>query len=215
MPSALFLGDPLEGTAPIGHLEWWRALAEGATSEEQRWIIKQNEEKISTFVKAFRPHYYVSCWHMNAVESAKMWHCYTRTSESVAVATTYRALRACLPAYVNVGMVRYIDYLNELLPSLNLFEYVTHKNISFSFEREVRAVAMPPATEGLGAAHFQASHFESETQKGFLVFAPEVDVGNLIHRVVLHPRSSPDFAKRILSICMGAELQQPSPSEFS
>jgi len=215
MPSAQFLGDPLEGTSPIGHLEWWRSLAEGAASEEQRRIIEQNEEKISTFAKAFRPHYYVSCWHMNAVESAKMWRCYTKTPEAVAVATTYRTLRASLPAYVEIGMVRYIDYSSERLPSLNLFEYVTHKNINFCFEREVRAVALPPAIEGLGAAHFQASHFESETQKGFQIFAPEVDVGNIIHRVVLHPESSPEFAEKISSTCKGAELPSPSPSEFS
>ncbi len=166
-------------------------------------------------VYGFRPHYYVSCWHMNVVESAKMWHCYTKTPEAVAVATTYRALRASLPAYVEIGMVRYIDYSCERLPSLNLFEYVTHKNINFCFEREVRAVALPPATEGLGAAHFQASQFESETQKGFRIFAPEIDISNLIHRVVFHPESSPEFAKEISSTCKGAGLPSPSSSELS
>lgn len=152
---------------------------------------------------------------MNAVESVKMWQHYTKTPEAVAIATTYRALRASLPAYVEIGMVRYIDYSCERLPTLNLFEYVTHKNINFFFECEVRAVATPPAVEGLGATNFQASLFESETQKGFLVFAPEIDVGNLIHRVVLHPQSSPVFAEKILAICQVAELPSPSLSEFS
>jgi len=214
MPSAQFLGDPLEGTTPAGHLNWWRSLLKSAASEEQRRIIEQNKEKLSAFAKAFRPHYYVSCWHMNALESSKMWHRYTKTSNAVAVATSYRALRASLPAYVEIGMVRYIDYVSERLPSLNMFEYITHKNINFCFEREVRAVALPPATEGLGATHFQHNHFESEIQKGSLVFAPEVDVAALTHRVVLHPESSSEFAERIRSICEGADLPTPVPSAF-
>ncbi len=160
MPSAQFLGDPLEGVAPAGHIEWWMDLAENAESEVKREIIENNRKKLSAFAEAFRPNYYVSCWHMNAVESSKMWCAYTESSEAVAVTTTYRVLREALPKYVEIGMVRYIDYANEKLPSLNMFEYITHKNINFCFERELRAVAFPPAIEELGAGHFQEHHFE-------------------------------------------------------
>jgi hypothetical protein len=215
MPSAQFLGDPLEGTTPAGQLDWWHSLLDGAASEEQRRIIEQNKEKVSAFAQAFRPHYYVSCWHMNTIESTKMWRSYTKTSDAVAVVTTYQELRASLPAYVEIGMVRYIDYANERLPSLNMFEHITHKNINFCFECEVRAVALPPATEGLGAAHFKDNQFESESQKGFLVFAPDVDVAGLTHRVVLHPESSSEFTHRVRSICEGAGLPTPIPSAFS
>lgn len=216
MPSAAqFVGDPLEGTAPVGHMEWWSASVENANSEEQRHIIQQNNEKLSAFAKAFRPHYYVSCWHMNAVESAKMWCSYTESSEAVAIATSYRALRAVLPAYVEMGMVRYIDYANERLPSLNMFEYITHKNISFRFEREVRAVAFPPAVEELGASHFRDNHFEFETRKDFLVFAPTIDIVSVVHSVVLHPESQPGFAKIIRSACEKSGLPRPVQSAFS
>jgi hypothetical protein len=215
MPAAQFLGDPLEGTTPNGHIEWWRSLEADATSEEQRRIIRQNQEMIFAFAKAFRPYYYVSCWHMNALENMKMWRCYTKSPDAVAVATSYQALRASLPAYVEIGMVRYIDYSSESLPSLNMFEYITHKNINFCFESEVRAVAFPPASDGLGASHFQANHFESDSQKGFLVYAPEVDVAALIDRVVLNPESSPAFVEKISSACNAAGLSKPVPSAFS
>jgi hypothetical protein len=112
-------------------------------------------------------------------------------------------------------MVRYLDYANERLPSLNLFEYITHKNVSFCFESEVRAVALPPATDGLGAAHFQESHFESETQRDFLVFAPPIDIVSLIHGVVLHPASHPAFAQKIRSMCEKSGLPMPTSSTFS
>ena len=89
MPSAQFLGDPLEGVAPAGHIEWWMDLAENAESEVKREIIENNRKKLSAFAEAFRPNYYVSCWHMNAVESSKMWRAYTESSEAVAVTTTW------------------------------------------------------------------------------------------------------------------------------
>lgn len=216
MPASHLLGDDqLEGTAPTGHLEWWRIQAENATSEEQRQIIDKNRELLSSFARAFRPNYYVSCWHMNGIESRKMWQRYTKTADAVAVKTTYRALRASLPAYVEIGMVRYIDYTNERLPSLNLFEYITHKDIEYCYEREVRAVALHPATEMLGSSHFGNNHFESETKKGFLVFAPEIEVSSLIHSVVLHPESTPEFAAIVLSACERAGLPKPVVSTFS
>lgn len=215
MPAAQCLGDPLEGTVPAGDLEWWRTLAENATSEEQCQTIKKNRERLSAFARAFRPHYYVSCWHMNALESTKMWRCYTRSSEAVAVTTSYRALRTSLPAYVEVGMVRYIDYSNERLPSLNMFEYITHKHINYCFEREVRAVALPPATGGRGAAHFQDNLFKSETKKAFLVFAPAIDIARLAHSVVLHPESTSGFNETIRAACENAGLPEPIPSAFS
>ena len=58
-------------------MEWWKGLIENAESEAKRKIIEGNYEKLSSFADAFRPYYYVSCWHMNAVESSKMWKVYT------------------------------------------------------------------------------------------------------------------------------------------
>jgi hypothetical protein len=111
--------------------------------------------------------------------------------------------------------VRYIDYATERLPSLNMFEYITHKNIDYYFEREVRAVALPPATEGLGRSHFQDNLFESKTKKGFLVFAPEIDISRLLYGVVLHPKSTPEFAATVIAACKREDLPIPIASAFS
>ena len=50
------------------------------------------------------------CWHMNQNENHAMWSCYTKPSESIAVKTTYAALREELPQFIQMGMVRYLDY---------------------------------------------------------------------------------------------------------
>src|SRR5712691_1593487 len=145
------LRDLLEGTTPKGELEWWRREAANAGTEEHRRTIEHNREFLSRMAKGFRNHYYVSCWHMNQHENHAMWRCYTTQPEAVSIRTTYVALRECLPNYVGMGMVRYIDYTNERLPTMNMFEYIMHKDIYYHFEREVRAVAFPPVVEELGA----------------------------------------------------------------
>lgn len=215
MPSAKVFSDQKEGRPPDGQMHWWRALEEKAKSEEERRTVQQNRAKIIKFSEAFRTHYYVSCWHMNEAENMDMWKNYTNSADAVAVVTSYQALRIELPSYVEIGMVRYIDYSRDSLPSLNMFEYITHKDTRFEKEIEVRAVAAPPILEELGASHFQANHFESETEKGLLVFAPEVDTARLIERVVLHPESSPDFARKVSSACDRAGLPQPYASVFT
>jgi len=190
------LGDPLEGTRPEGDLKWWLRQASTADSDARRRIIEHNRDFISRMAKSFREHYYVSCWHMNKYENRAMWGCYTRTAEAVAVRTTYGALRECLPAYVNIGMIRYIDYATERLSTMNIFEYIMHKDIYYAFEREVRAVAFPPVDD-LGASDFQGSHFVSESDAEFIIYAPPIDLKRLVFGVVLHPDASPTFAATI------------------
>jgi hypothetical protein len=176
MPSADRLGDPFEGTTPLGELEWWKREAANADTEDKRRIIEYSRAFLSGMAQQFRNNYYVSCWHINQYENRAMWGCYTEHSTSVAVKTTYAMLRESLLGYVELGMVRYIDYARERLPTMNMFEYIMHKDTYYTFESEVRAVAAPPPVDELGRAHFQKNHFESETTNGFLVYAPPLNL---------------------------------------
>lgn len=212
MPNADRLGDPREGTAPEGEVEWWLRKAANANSDEQRDIINHNRIFLSRMAKKFRSHYYVSCWHMNQFENNAMWNCYTTQPTAVAIRTTYSVLRECLPSYVEMGMVRYIDYATERLPTMNMFEYITHKDVYFHFEREVRAVAFPPVGDELRSAHFRENYFESESSAGFFLFAPPVVLTRLIHGVVLHPEAPQEFKVEISELCAKNALPQPEPS---
>jgi hypothetical protein len=206
------LEDPLEGTQPAGDKEWWRRNIENAVSEDKRRIIERNCELISKFARTFRDNYYVSCWHMNDSENPQMWRHYTTTPEAVAVKTTYSALKESLPHYLDIGMVRYIDYSTERLPTMNMFQYITHKEIRYRFEQEVRAVAFPPATAELGLDDFNKNLFESESLPRFNICAPQVDFSKLIQEVVLHPYASSEFEATIASMCTKAGLPKPVPS---
>lgn len=209
MPSAARLGDPLEGIQPLGDNDWWTRLATAAVSEDERNTIRHNQERLAQFAAAFRTRYYVSCWHMNAGLNAEMWNSYADHPESVAVQTTFAKLRTALKPYVGVGMVRYINYAKERLPTLNMFEYITHKNECFAHERELRAVAMHPLVEGLDQQHFRGHHFESENDPSFRVYAPAVDLGTMLESVVLHRDAPEDFSKSVIALCKKAGLPAP------
>ncbi|WP_411886421.1 hypothetical protein [Polaromonas sp. YR568] len=211
MPNAAHLGDPLEGTQPPGHDDWWLSLSSAANSDEERETIEHNRQLLLRFAAAFRTRYYVSCWHMNAEESSTMWARYTRQPESVAIQTTFAQLRGALPPYVGMGMVRYMNYATERLPTLNMFEYITHKNQCFEYERELRAVAMHPIVEGLDRQHFQEHHYQSEHNPSLLVYAPLIDLA-IIESVVLHPSASKAFAEQVTSLCRKSNIPPPQQS---
>ena len=46
-----------------------------------------------------------------------------------------------------MGVVRYIDYATGRPPSMNMIEYIMHKDTYYSFEQEVRAVAKSTCCE--------------------------------------------------------------------
>jgi len=214
MPSASKLGDPFEGTAPHGEIAWWDNAISEAGTPEQRSVLTYNKDILSRFRASFREQmYYVSCWHMSAFESGAMWRAYATTAESVSVRTTYRALQEALPPFVMLGRVRYIDYRCDRLPSLNLFEAVTHKDRYYAFEQEVRAVALPPATPEMGLNEFQSAHFEASSEPGTLVYAPLIDVRRLVHAIVLHPNATADFEQEVEQFCVAHALPAPEKSK--
>jgi hypothetical protein len=201
MPQAARLGDPLEGTQPKGDTNWWQTHIDNAKTPEQKSIIEHNRELISRFAVAFRTLYYVSCWHINEELNWEMWESYANESSSVAIRSTTGRLRGVLPVYVDIGMVRYINYAIDRLPTSNMLEYITHKSDYFASENELRAVAMHPIVDGLDQKHFQSHHFASEHDATFLVFAPPVNVTELISEVYLHPDSPQEFAEEIEEMC--------------
>lgn len=111
-----------------------------------------------------------------------------------------------------MGVVRYIDYATARLPSMNMFEYIMHKDTYYGFEHEVRAVATLPPAKELGLDDFKSNHFESEAAKDFLVYAPPVDIKKLVYGVVLHPDAPDAYAATVHDLCIANGLPAPEPS---
>jgi hypothetical protein len=212
MPTADNLGDPREGSTPPGEIEWWTKEYINVATEEQRATVAHNRNFFALFAQNFRPRYYVSCWHMNTHENYSMWRCYTKTKSAVAIRTTYSALRKALPVAALMGIIRYIDYSTDRLPWGNLFEYIMHKDITFRYEAEVRAVVMLPPSDELGLQKFLEDHFALTAKPNFRLYAPKVDVNTLIDGIVLHPKASKNYTAKVRKLCAVQGLPEPKSS---
>ena len=129
-----FLGDPLEGSVPLPRY---------AAEEARR---ASGDDQLSEWRRSMLTSAYVSCWHANDGESAAMWSLYAKSDESICVQTTFGKLTSLLPPSFVGGMVRYIDYETEDLPSLNLFQALMHKRCSYAHEHEFRVIGWIRAT---------------------------------------------------------------------
>ena len=151
---------------------------------------------------------------MNKKINPEMWTRYANDNESIAIRTTFSKLSDVLPCYVEIGMVRYIDYRTERLPTLNMLEYITHKNIQFESEQEIRAVAMHSIVEGLDREHFQTHHFEGEDDPELRVFAPPVPLQEFVDAVFVHPKAPEGFFENVRSLCEQNNIASPERAEW-
>lgn len=213
IPTADNLGDPLEGTTPQADIDRWdRALADAAT-DEQRKTILHNRSFFAHFAEAFRKNYYVSCWHMNEFENNVMWGAYTRTKDAVAIRTTFADLQKNLPPFALMGVVRYLDYGSQPLPDrTNMYEWIMHKEAVYAGECEVRAVIFPPHDEAHGLADFKAHHFAKAEDPEFRLFAPPINLSEIVQQVIVHPEATPEFRETVKTLCEDKGLPVPTQS---
>jgi hypothetical protein len=144
-------------------------------------ITKQQIDQLAELAEWSRQWTYINCWHMNEYESAAMWKLYAQTNEAVAIQSTYKRLRHCLPENVHVGIVHYIDYENEWLPEGNTMRPFVYKRRSFEHERELRALIQDlPITDKEIQIGLPNQEF------GYKV---SIDLNELIEAVYISPES--------------------------
>lgn len=211
-PRADKLGESFEGTRPKGDIEWWNRKADNAKKNKD--VLRHNSAWISDTAKFLKDKYFVSCWHMNEFENRFMWDSYTRSEKSIAIQTTYSVLSQCTHPSVPLGSVRYIDYSKERLPTMNMFEFIMHKEIYFKDESEVRSICFSLLHSDDWEKHFESNYFELENKPGFFCYAPEVDLLNLIKKVVFHPQMPDNQQIEIGKLCKENGIVQPEESRI-
>ncbi len=136
--------------------------------------------------------YLINCWHMNEHESAAMWKLYSSSDEAVCVQSTYRRLRVCLPTFVYVGEVNYIDYETQGFSVHNGFNFIMHKRLSFAHERELRAIFWE-----MDGSPEAAPYKGRITPNGWTI---EADLTAMIEQVYVSPAAEPWFAELVQSM---------------
>jgi hypothetical protein len=132
------LNDPFEGSVPRAMRE---VTLDSAGSENVEFKVDPEDVVAwSEFNKFVRKWTTISCWHMNAHESAAMWKVHAQSNEAVAIVSTYERLRSCLnERRFWIEQVRYINYEKDRIPTGNAMYPVVFKRLSFAHEKELRA----------------------------------------------------------------------------
>ena len=197
--ATLSAGDPYEGEPVFYRIEAARSQGES----ELRRIRLQYQ--VFSHLNCF------NCWHMNDNESDAMWKIYLKSGEGVAIQSTIRRLIDCFcntPDTLYIGEVQYIDH-TSLRPTLDnvVHSDYMYKRLAFQHEREVRVgtfrgdvhteyfddlgwLKVPP----VGAT--VENVLQTPGRKGVYV---DIDVPELVHRVVVSPLSPEWFSDLVIS----------------
>jgi len=175
------LGDPYEGSYSKATVQLRPMRYRRLPSPES--VV----EKIADFSKWVREWTYINCWHMNNYESAAMWKLYAKSNEAIAIQTTYQQLANNLQDHVLIGVVKYLDYDNDILPDSDSLSAFLHKRQSFAHEREIRCIIQDLESPADRDAIYIGT---SNTEYGRLV---EVKLSALIENVFVAPTSPPWF----------------------
>jgi len=209
--SDLFL-DKFEGSytrkaADLRDESYRKAIPQMPESQRQHMFDVQRHAR-----REERKNFYINCWHMNHYESAAMWELYGVTGQSVAIQSTYRTLERILPrnlsdtgnpqeGHVDIGIVRYLDYDQDLMPQIYTFDPFLRKRASFSHENEARLfLQRENASKGFskfGDGPVEPITEEDNIQEGINV---DVDLEKLIQKVYVSPDSGIWFCDLIVDV---------------
>jgi hypothetical protein len=210
------LEDKYEGKTPrIITGELAQALA-SAKDDAERAAINNNIQILRQFAEKFYPNYFVSCWCVRQVESDLMWRAYTSTSRAIVIQATVERLAQSLPDYVNIGLVRYIDYRHQGFGRMNMLEWPMHKRLEYVDDRELRVLADAGLWDQVGGDRLRKNLFEGGEGANYVrICAPPVDPSVLIEAIHLHPHADAAFAAEAVGFCQDHALPAPKTSELA
>jgi len=188
------LADKYEGTWPKRNPD----------DSEGHKKYKNFSDLISTFTW-FARNQYVNCWCAQQHESDALWRIYGAPNDGVAIQTTYAKLCDSLPYSVNAGIVTYVDYEKDIIPTDNALYLCAHKRHHFDWEHEIRFVYYPEKENELdcecnasGTAFYTEPPSAKCGQCGAVTILPvgrsvSIDLSSAIRSIVAAPGSGSWF----------------------
>jgi hypothetical protein len=195
------LNDPFEGSVPRAMREVTLNSAgseHAAVHVDKDLVVAWSE--LNRFVRKWTT---ISCWHMNAHESAAMWKLHAQSNEAVAILSTYERLRTCLsPQRFWIEQVRYIDYEKERIPTGNAMYPVVFKRLSFAHEKELRAFTSELPTK-------DETNLDTEKVPSSPGLWEHVDLNHLIVAIRVAPKSPSWFVELVRDVSGRYGLRAP------
>lgn len=189
--SALFFSAPENFEDPY----------EGSLSQANRtsrsFVHSRTGQIIQSSDASDRVKVVVSCWYAAQHESAAMWSLYAKSTDAIAICTTYKKLRQLLPPVTRLGLVRYVNYKKAWIPEDRPLHRFMHKRLSFQHEHELRALI------DLGTP--EVPLIGQEVESGLKV---PIDLNRLVNKIYVAPKSAEWFLELVGRICKRYGLKQ-------
>lgn len=212
LPRADNLGDSFEGSLPHQNEEARRRELENYPAE---WP----ESLLPKFRRICTRHTFLSCWHLNEVESAAMWDLYLKSNQGLCIESSISNLESALEntnQEIYLSKVNYVDYREEVLEDRMEQGIITdtlspflHKRKSFSHENEFRAVIHDPpwadsessivTSEDIRQSNLENSAYES----GRTV---NIDVKQLIDSIRISHEAESWISDLVRNVCETHDL---------
>jgi hypothetical protein len=161
----------------------------------------QSLHKVSTFVKET---VFLNCWHMSEVESAAMWDLYSEGGAGISIQSNFGKLKECFSKCkfsVYIGVVNYIDWNVDTIPTNNTLYPFLCKRKSFTHECEIRASVCFVFKDSDGFYFVQerdiTHKFEPFVEGGIYVL---ISLDTLIDRIFVSPKSPKWFVDLVKSV---------------
>jgi hypothetical protein len=204
LSAAHLLGDPHEGSLSKRTVE---RFEEAATETARQFVEHGSLTAFDELQRRLASSYggnfnwerhwtYVSCWHINAYESAGMWAVYGKV-DSVAIRSTYGRLRECLAIHQEppfgfplIARVKYLDYSREAVATNFVSGALLHKQKEYEHENELRVLL--PRFPLLGDPGPEGQYYDVE-RAPIAGVKLEVDLSSLVESLVIAPNATPAF----------------------
>lgn len=197
------LNDPFEGSYSKPSIDERKDFYSDLSHEEYG--------NLSEVFKSFKAFTFVNCWHINKYESAAMWGLYLKSSEGIAIQSTYDKLDKSFENELNdlevaLGKINYIDYSKDSMNVSNPLFAFFYKRKSFEYENELRAAfTQIPAEKGefINLADFDntiGKNFDIEKPLNDKIIKLKIRLDILIDKIYVSPTAEDWFMDIIKSI---------------
>ncbi|HEY1770228.1 MAG TPA: hypothetical protein VGG02_08230 [Chthoniobacterales bacterium] len=173
--------EPFEGRESPGNTE---TMSKSEEAFQKLYPVKRPENWKES-QETIRQVMFISCWNRGTRECWEMWRGYTKTPNSVVIATSAKALRRFVPEEIMKYGVKYasLDFPRTEFTHTSLFFY---KPASCRIEREYRMLRVPREDESI-ASEDLCRHIPIKLRK-------------IVRRVVTHPGATRETKQRVTDL---------------
>jgi hypothetical protein len=143
------------------------------------------QKESAAYHEVHRKVVFISCWHRNTKESREMWSAYTKSSDSVVITTSRKAVKRFLPREIMESAVRY-DSLDNPRTEFSHNSIFFYKPSEYRFEREFRLLRSPRPGEEF--------YFENKEDRFRRVL---ILLKKVVHRVITHPGANAETKRKV------------------